>query len=249
LDFDEIHDSFLGYRDQLAPFVDNTIAIVDRALRNNEKVLFEGAQGSLLDIDHGTYPFVTSSNTVSGGICTGVGVGPTFIDRVIGITKAYTTRVGGGPFPSEDDSDAGKHLAEKGAEFGATTGRARRCGWLDLVLLRQAIAANGITELALTKLDILTGLKTVRLCIGYELNGETITELTPRPEVLAKCKPIYEDFPGWDDDLTGCRKVSQLPKAAEKLVLRIEEYCQVPVALISVGPDRDDTIEIIPPFS
>jgi adenylosuccinate synthase len=210
--------------------------------------MFEGAQGSLLDIDHGTYPFVTSSNTTAGFAATGSGASPRCIDYVLGITKAYTTRVGGGPFPTELFDELGQHLATRGHEFGATTGRPRRCGWFDGVALRRSRMTNGISGLCVTKLDVLDGVETLRLSTGYRMGDETSDILPVGAERLEQCEPIYEDIPGWQTSTVGVREFSQLPEGARRYLKRIEEVCGVPIDVISTGPDRDETIVMRHPF-
>lgn len=227
-----------GYKEKLAPFITDTTQLVWRALDENKKILLEGAQGTLLDIDHGTYPYVTSSATVSAGACTGLGINPKDIGKVIGIVKAYCTRVGNGPFPSEDFGEDGKRLGEQGHEFGTTTGRARRCGWFDAVATRHAARLNGCDELALMKLDVLDGFDEVKLCVAYELNGETIDYM---PSNLDDVKPIYKTFQGWNNSV-GARTFDALPKDAQDFVKTIEEISKTKVGIISTSPERDDTI-------
>ncbi len=242
IDPDAIYDELLGLGQQLEPFVDHTGRILDRALRENKKVLFEGAQGTFLDIDHGTYPYVTSSNCVAGAACTGAGVGPTRIDFVLGITKAYTTRVGGGPFPTEDKGAGGQWLGEKGMEFGATTGRKRRCGWLDLVVLREAAIVNGLTSFAMNKLDILSGLAEIPVASAWRIDGKLTGDFPMTLEEVARAEPVYEVMPGWREDITGVRSFDALPDNARRYVERIQALVGVPIDMISVGPDRDQTI-------
>jgi adenylosuccinate synthase len=239
--------SALGRR--LAPYVDHTSRILACAVRAGKNVLFEGAQGTFLDVDHGTYPYVTSSNCVAGAACTGAGIGPTRIDRVLGISKAYTTRVGGGPFPTEERGAEGERLREKGSEFGATTGRPRRCGWLDLVMLREAAVVNGLTGLALNKLDILSGLVELPFATAYLIDGKRTDEFPMTLGELARAEPVYERLPGWDADLSAARRWEDLPAAARRYVERIEALVDVPVELISVGAGRDATIARSDPFS
>ncbi len=220
-----------------------------RVLRKEgANVMFEGAQGALLDIDHGTYPFVTSSNTTAGGACTGTGVGPRDIDAVMGITKAYTTRVGGGPFPTELFDDTGKYLAEKGHEVGTTTGRARRCGWFDAVALKRAAAVNSFSALCMTKLDVLDGLDTLKICVAYELDGERLDVPPTGIEAYSRCTPVYEEVPGWSESTVGATDVASLPANARAYLDRIEEVVGVPVDVISTGPDRVETIILNDPF-
>jgi len=232
----------------LEPFVDHTGRILDVALREGRSVLFEGAQGTFLDVDHGTYPYVTSSNCVAGAACTGSGIGPTRIDRVLGITKAYTTRVGGGPFPSEDEGEGGERLRQAGGEFGATTGRPRRCGWLDAVMLRESVVVNGITELAFNKLDILSGLPEIPVAVAYRIDGKLVHEFPMTLEDVARAEPVYETLPGWQEDVSGTRRYEDLPDAARRYVERVEALVDVPVGLISVGPGRDETLCRTDPF-
>jgi adenylosuccinate synthase len=228
--------------------VTNISVTINTAIKNNQQVMFEGAQGTHLDIDHGTYPFVTSSNTVAGNACSGAGIGPKQIDDVIGIVKAYTTRVGQGPFPSELFDDIGDKIQEKGAEFGATTGRRRRCGWLDTVLLRNAVRLNGLTGLAITKLDVLDGLESVKICTGYDYRGNNMTDFPASLKVLGECKPIYETLPGWPENISGIRKLEDLPENVKSYLNRIETLIQTPIDIVSVGPDRDQTIVLRNPF-
>jgi adenylosuccinate synthase len=242
IDPDALYDELLALGRRLEPFVGHTGRILDRALRENKKVLFEGAQGTFLDIDHGTYPYVTSSNCVAGAACTGAGVGPTRIDSVLGITKAYTTRVGGGPFPTEDDGEGGRWLGEKGMEFGATTGRKRRCGWLDLVVLREAAIVNGFTSLAMNKLDILSGLPEIPVATAWRIDGKLTHDFPMTLDEVARAEAIYEGLPGWSEDITGVREYGRLPGNARRYVERIEALVGVPIDVISVGPDRDQTI-------
>jgi len=233
---------------RLAPYVDDVGVTIDEALRAGRSVLFEGAQGTLLDVDHGTYPYVTSSTTLAGGACAGSGIGPTRINSVVGISKAYTTRVGAGPFPTEDHGAEGRHLQQRGAEFGATTGRKRRCGWLDLVVLRYAVRVNGITSLALLKLDVLTGLDQLKVCTGYRHKGKDLANFPASLNVLRACEPVYEVLPGWRESVADVRRLEDLPAAARDYVRFIERSIGVPANLIGVGPDRDATIELANPF-
>jgi adenylosuccinate synthase len=243
-----VYEKACEYGRKLEPYVDHTGRLLDRALRDRKNVLFEGAQGTFLDVDHGTYPYVTSSNCVAGAACTGSGVGPTAIQRVLGISKAYTTRVGGGPFPTEDTGAAGERLRELGSEFGATTGRPRRCGWLDVVMLREAAVVNGLTGLVMNKLDILSGLAEVPIAVAYTIDGKRSDEFPMTLGELARAVPIYERLPGWDADLSGVRRFEDLPDAARRYVERIEALVDVPVEVLSVGPGRDQTIARSDPF-
>jgi adenylosuccinate synthase len=248
IDANELYDRALVWGEKLAPYVDDVGVAIDRAMRDGKSVLLEGAQATLLDVDHGTYPFVTSSTTIAGGACAGAGLGPTRIDSVIGVSKAYTTRVGGGPFPTEDDGPAGEHMGRVGKEFGATTGRKRRCGWLDLVVMRYAVRVNGITGLALGKLDILTGLPEVKICVAYRVDGKELREIPASIRTLERCEPIYKTFRGWDESLAHVRSLADLPQAAREYIRWIEDALEVPVDLLGVGPDRDATIARANPF-
>ncbi len=227
----------------------DTSLTIYKALKGSKKVLFEGAQGSLLDLLHGTYPFVTSSSTLSGSAMIGAGIGPGTINQVMGITKAYTTRVGSGPFPTEQDNEIGERLRSTGQEFGATTGRSRRCGWLDLVALKYAIRLSGITSLALMKLDVLSGLEKIEVCNAYELDGQRITEYPVSPGDLARCKPLYETLNGWKEDLTQAKSLKDLPRYAQEYIQYIGASVAVPIDVVSVGPGRDQTLWIKPLFS
>jgi adenylosuccinate synthase len=248
LDFDQIHDTYAGYRERLRPLITNTSLLLHREIRAGKKVMFEGAQGTLLDVDHGTYPYVTSSNTSTGGACTGAGVGPQHIHHVIGISKAYTTRVGSGPFITEQFGPEGEILKREGVEFGATTGRPRRCGWFDAVGVRHAVRVNGITGIALTKLDVLTGFKKVPICTAYRFDGQLYDEFPASSKVLDKAEPVLEEMPGWSEALTAVRKFSELPAAAQKYVQRIEQLLDTEIILVSVGPGREQTILLKNPF-
>ncbi len=233
---------------RLKDFVGDGSLFLSEHARKGTRILFEGAQGTLLDVDHGTYPYVTSSNTVAGNAAVGSGIGPTVIDRVMGITKAYTTRVGGGPFPTELGDETGERMRRVGDEFGATTGRPRRCGWLDTVVLRYAARVNGLWGLALTKLDVLSGFDTLKICTSYELDGKRVTELPGELEELSRVTPIYEELPGWEKPLAGCRTLEDLPATALRYVRRVEEMVGVPVVCISVGAERGETILLSNPF-
>ena len=248
LDAGEIVDQYQVYAQRLAPHVANVSITINDAIKNGQHVMFEGAQGTHLDIDHGTYPFVTSSNTVAGNACCGSGVGPKQIDEVIGIVKAYTTRVGAGPFPSELFDDIGDQIQKTGAEFGATTGRRRRCGWLDTVILKNSVRLNGLTGLAITKLDVLDGLDSVKICTGYEYKGEIISDFPASLDVLADCKPVYETLPGWAEDLSVLRKIEDFPPNAKSYLDRIAELTETDLHIVSVGPDRDQTIVLKHPY-
>ena len=244
LEFQPIYDQCLSMAETLKPFISNVSLEITEAIRKGDKILFEGAQGTHLDIDHGTYPFVTSSNPVSGSVCAGVGVGPDKLHHINGIVKAYTTRVGSGPFPTELLDEIGNYIQEKGAEFGATTGRRRRCGWLDLVMLKDSIRYNGLTSLSITKLDVLTGLDEIKMCVAYELNGKKVDHMPASLKSLAQCKPVYEKTPGWKDDISSARDMDHLPGEAKDYLKRIEQVTGVPLSIVSVGPMREQTIEI-----
>ncbi|HET7060783.1 MAG TPA: adenylosuccinate synthase [Nitrosospira sp.] len=253
VDFQQIMDDTLSLADRIKPMVADVPRLLFEANRTGSNLLFEGAQGTLLDIDHGTYPFVTSSNCIAGAATTGSGVGPQMLHYVLGITKAYTTRVGGGPFPTELDDDVGKHLAKRGNEFGATTGRPRRCGWFDAAALKRSVQINGVSGLCVTKLDVLDGVETLRLGVGYRLADDSARQsfheiLPVGADELARCEPVYEEMPGWKDSTVGVEKFAQLPQAAQNYLKRIEEVCEVPVDMISTGPDREETIVRRHPF-
>ncbi len=248
LDFNKIHDRYSGYREKLKTYVIDTGLLLDREIRAGKRVLFEGAQGTLLDVDHGTYPFVTSSNTVAGGVSSGTGVGPRHIHQVIGISKAYTTRVGSGPFPTELHGSEGEILKREGIEFGATTGRPRRCGWFDAVAVRHAVRISGITGLALTKLDVLTGFKKIPMCVAYRYDGKVHEEFPASIRAMQSAQPILEEMDGWDTPLTAVRRFSDLPANAQKYVRRIEKILETEVILVSVGPDREQTVMLKNPF-
>jgi len=248
VDFQQTHDSTLQFAERIAPMIADVPRMLYDAHRAGKNLLFEGAQGTLLDIDHGTYPYVTSSNCVAGAASAGAGVGPHLLHYVLGITKAYTTRVGSGPFPTELDDDVGRQLAARGNEFGSVTGRPRRCGWFDAAALKRAIQINGISGLCVTKLDVLDGMETLRIGTGYRLNGEPRDILPFGAEYIAECEPVYEEIPGWKESTVGLTRDQQLPPAARRYLQRIEEICNVPVDLISTGPDRGQTIVRRHPF-
>lgn len=239
--FDEIFDEYYAVGQRLKDYVTDTAKILDDANVADEKVLFEGAQGVMLDIDHGTYPFVTSSNPVAGNVTVGTGVGPTSVSKVIGVCKSYTSRVGDGPFPTELFDEDGHHIREVGREYGTTTGRPRRVGWFDSVVLRHSRRVSGITDLSINSIDVLTGLDTVKICTAYELDGEKITEYPANLDQLRRCKPIFEELPGWTEDITGCRSLDELPENARNYLERISELCGVHISIFSVGPDREQT--------
>ncbi|OLO04402.1 MULTISPECIES: adenylosuccinate synthase [Salinicola] len=248
VDFQEVLDQAMDFAEELRPMVCDTVSLVHDIRKSGENILFEGAQGSLLDIDHGTYPYVTSSNTTAGGTATGSGVGPLYLDYVLGITKAYTTRVGSGPFPTELFDEFGRHLAEKGHEFGATTGRARRCGWFDAVALRHAVQINSVSGICLTKLDVLDGLENIRVCVGYRSkDGETIDNPVDS-EGYEAIEPLYHDLPGWSESTIGVRTIDGLPANARAYIAFLEEEVGTPIDIISTGPDRNETIVLRNPF-
>ncbi len=245
-----IYKEYSVYAEKLKPFITNTSLIVDNEIRKGKRVLFEGAQGSHLDIDHGTYPFVTSSCTVAGNACCGAGFGPTKIDSVVGIIKAYTTRVGGGPFVTELHDEIGERIQTVGNEFGATTGRKRRCGWLDMVMIRQSARISGITGLALTKLDVLTGIDKLKICTGYRFQDNLFTDAVPSNlKVLGNCEPVFEELDGWKEDIRSAREMASLPIATRKYIDRISELSGVDVILVSVGSGREETIVIKNPLT
>jgi adenylosuccinate synthase len=244
LEFDAIYEEYLGYAEKMKEFVTDISVRVYDEIKNGKNVLFEGAQGNLLDIDYGTYPFVTSSNTIAGGVCIGAGIGPTMINSVVGIAKAYTTRVGKGPFPTELLDEMGDHIRTVGHEYGVTTGRARRCGWLDVVILKSAARVSGITSFAVTKIDTLAGMDKIKVCIGYDLNGKTIGYVPASLEDLALCKPIYEEFDGWDSSVENARSYDELPQNAKIYLKRIEELTGTKISIVGVGPRRDQTIVV-----
>ncbi|CEN90970.1 adenylosuccinate synthase [Paraclostridium sordellii] len=241
-DFDAIYNEYLGYAEQIRPYIDDTSVIVYDAIKAGKKVLFEGAQGTLLDLDLGTYPYVTSSHPTSGGFSIGAGVGPNMIKDVVGIVKAYTTRVGEGPFVTELNDETGDKIRTQGREFGTTTGRARRCGWFDAVIVRYAARVNGLTSISLMLLDVLSGFDTVKICTSYKMGDKVLKEFPASLEDLAKCEPIYEELEGWSDDLTNVEKYEDLPENAKKYIAKIEELVGVSVDMVSVGPNRAQTI-------
>ena len=242
VEVDEVMEELLRHAERIRPMVCDTALELGEALDRGETVLFEAGQATLLDVDHGTYPFVTSSNATAGGACTGAGVPPTRIDRVIGIFKAYTTRVGEGPFPTELHDESGDFLRDNGHEFGTTTGRPRRCGWADVVIGRYAQRINGITDMVITKLDVLTGLETIPVCVAYDVQGTRVEEMPANQSDFHHARPIYEELPGWSEDITGCRTFEELPVNAQRYVRRLEELMRTRVSLIGVGPDRDESI-------
>lgn len=242
LDYSDVLDSYSGYAETLRKYVCDTSILVNDAVQQGKNIVFEGAQGTLLDLDHGTYPFVTSSHPTAAAACLGAGIGPTRIGRVIGVAKAYTTRVGEGPFPTELNDDTGALIRKQGGEYGTTTGRARRCGWFDGVVGRYAARINGLDYLAITKLDVLSGLEKLRICTGYNYRGDVITEFPASLKALNECVPVYEDLPGWSEDITKARKLEDLPVQARKYLERLSEVSGAPIALIGVGSRRTQTI-------
>lgn len=248
VDLDRTYREYLGYAEEIRPYITNVSLLLDRAIKENQGILFEGAQGTHLDIDHGTYPFVTSSNTVAAEACIGTGIGPLRLDSVIGTCKAYTTRVGEGPFPTELRDEVGDLIQKKGAEFGATTGRSRRCGWIDTVQLQDSVRINGLTGLAITKLDVLSGLDKVKICVAYDYQGERLMHIPPQLKVLENCKPIYEELEGWQDNIMDARDFQDLSAQAQAYLKRIEELVGVNIMLISIGSPRETTIVLQNPF-
>ncbi|MBU5592346.1 adenylosuccinate synthase [Clostridium sp. MSJ-4] len=244
LNFEEVYEEYSKYAERLKIFVEDTSVRVYDEIKKDKKVLFEGAQGMLLDIDYGTYPYVTSSNTTAGGVSNGVGIGPTMITNAIGIAKAYTTRVGKGPFPTELIDETGDWIREKGHEYGVTTGRSRRCGWLDLVILKTTARVSGLTSFAVTKIDTLAGLDKIKICVGYKFEDKVIDYFPASLEDLAKCEPIYEEFDGWDDSVAEARSYDELPDNAKIYLKRIEDFTGIKVSIVSVGPRRDQTIMV-----
>jgi len=248
VDFQATLDEALGLVERLRPMVGDVSHLLHLAQKQGKRLLFEGAQGTLLDVDHGTYPFVTSSNCIAGAAAAGAGVGPQALQYVLGITKAYTTRVGSGPFPTELDDDIGKRIATRGNEFGATTGRPRRCGWFDAAALRRSIQINGVSGLCVTKLDVLDGMESLQIGVGYRANGRSYELLPVGAEALAECEPIYEEILGWSDSTVGVKHYDKLPQTAQRYLARLQEVCGVPIDIISTGPDRDETIVLRHPF-
>jgi adenylosuccinate synthase len=241
---DEIIEEFNDYIEMISSHVADTSLLIANAIKNNKTILFEGAQGTLLDIDHGTYPFVTSSNTSSGNAATGSGVGPKNLDKIVGVTKAYISRVGSGPFLTEQENEIGDYLIEKGAEFGVVTGRRRRCGWLDLISLKYSVRVNSLTELFITKLDVLSGLEELKLCVGYENENEVINDYPYDQNILNTADPVYEILDGWTEDITSIKRFDDLPENAKKYINAIEDFIEVPITFISVGPERNQNIVI-----
>ncbi len=241
---DEIEDEYRRYAERLEPYIADTDALVQGALDEGKTVLFEGAQATMLDLDHGTYPFVTSSNPIAGGVCAGAGVGPRDINRIIGISKAYCTRVGAGPFPSEADPADGEILVEAGQEYGTTTGRKRRCGWFDAVSARFAARLNTLTESVVTKLDVLAQFPTIKVCVAYEYEGERYEQMPPHQTIFNKCRPVYEELPGWSQDIGTARVMEDLPKEARSYLELLEGLVGTPISWVSVGPERDEIVQV-----
>jgi adenylosuccinate synthase len=248
LDPEAVIEEYLGYAERLRPHVIDSSLKIYEAVQKHRNILFEGAQGTLLDLDHGTYPYVTSSNPVAGGACVGAGVGPTIIDRVIGVAKAYTTRVGEGPFPTELGDAIGEHLCDRGAEFGTTTGRRRRCGWFDAVIGRYAVRINGLDCLAITKLDVLDEMDEIQVCVAYEIDGQRYDELPTSAQEFARCRPIYETVPGWKQSTADCRELSDLPPQALNYLKFLAKLMDVSIAIVSLGASRDQTIIVEDPI-
>lgn len=248
IEFKPLLENLLKMAEQFRHMRADVSTLLAQYRREGKNIMFEGAQGTLLDVDHGTYPYVTSSNTIAGAACVGSGFGPRHINYILGITKAYTTRVGSGPFPTELEDEIGKHLSTKGNEFGSVTGRPRRCGWLDLVALRRSIQLNSFSGLCITKLDVLDGLKTVKLCIGYKLQGKLIEDTPLDTDDFAACEPVYEEHPGWSESTARVKKFADLPENAQKYLLHVEKLAGVPIDIISTGPDRKDTIVLRNPY-
>ena len=248
VDYQQVLDEALAQGEQIAPMIEDVPGTLHRLRAEGKSVMFEGAQGALLDIDHGTYPYVTSSTTTAGGAASGSGVGPRDLDYVLGIVKAYTTRVGAGPFPTELFDDDGKYLGEKGHEFGATTGRQRRCGWLDVVALRRSLKVNSVTGICITKLDVLDGMETVKICVAYRLDGKEVDTPPVGADLFEKCEPVLIEMPGWSESTVGTRSMDNLPQAARDYLSKVEELCGAPIDIISTGPDREETLVKRHPF-
>ena len=244
LDPNEIINEFKSYKEIVTNHIKDTSLMISNAIRSNKNILFEGAQGTLLDIDHGTYPFVTSSNTSSGNAAIGSGVGPLSLNKIVGVTKAYISRVGSGPFITEQENEIGDYLIEKGAEFGVVTGRRRRCGWLDLISLKYSVRVNTLTELFITKLDVLSGLDEIKLCVGYKNGDEVIADYPYQQSILYNAQPVYETFEGWEEDITSIKNFEELPENAKKYINAIENFIEIPITFISVGPERNQNIVI-----
>lgn len=246
--FQEVYDQYRALGEKLSCYVRNTSLIINQEIEEGKDVLFEGAQGTLLDVDHGTYPYVTSSNTIAGSACVGAGVGPLKIDRIMGVTKAYTTRVGSGPFPTELEGEVGDHLREKGGEYGATTGRPRRCGWFDAVVVKHSSRINGLTDLAVTKLDVLSGLKKIKICTAYKFKGKLMKEFPASVKVQGECVPVYEEVKGWEEDVSMIKDLSDLPSNAQKYLKLLEQLVGVETCMISLGDKRSQAMMFKNPF-
>ena len=247
-EFGKIYDEYLQFKNQLGKYVRDTSRVIHEEIQKGKHILFEGAQGTLLDLDHGTYPYVTASNTVAANACVGSGIGPTMIDSVMGIAKAYTTRVGEGPFPTELHDQLGEKIRQKGEEFGATTGRPRRCGWFDAVVVKHSIRINGIQGMTITKLDVLNDLDKINVCVGYRLNGKVIEHVPSNVEMLDSVKPVYEEWDGWKTEIKGAKSLSELPANAQRYLRRIEELIGTKIVMVSVGSERNETIGVKNPF-
>jgi len=237
-------EEYMAIGERLAPYITDTSVYLNDAIEEGKNILFEGSQGTLLDVDHGTFPFVTSSNTTAGGACTGSGIGPTRINEVVGVVKAYTTRVGNGPFPTELNDEMGQRIRDIGHEYGATTGRPRRCGWLDLVIVRMSCRINGLSSMAVTRMDILDEIEGIKICTHYIRKGQKVEHFPADLNVLAECEPVYETLPGWQTPTSGIRKYADLPDNARRYLDRIVELTKTPISIVSVGPDREETIAV-----
>lgn len=248
LDIEEVYSRYMGYAERIGRYITDVSILADRYIKEGKSILFEGAQGTLLDVDHGTYPYVTSSNATAGGACTGLGIGPTKIDGVLGVSKAYTTRVGGGPFPTELNDELGEALRARGSEYGATTGRPRRCGWLDTVVVRYSVRINSLNGIALTKLDILDDFPKIKICVGYRYKGNVYEELPHEPSVIWSCEPVYEEMEGWQESTVGIKSLDSLPKKARAYIQRAEDLIGVGIDIISTSKKREDTIIKRNPF-
>jgi adenylosuccinate synthase len=247
-DFSESFDEYLQYKNRLEKYVKNTSLILYEEIKKGKRVLFEGAQGVLLDLDHGTYPYITSSNTVAGNACAGSGIGPTMINSVMGVAKAYTTRVGEGPFPTELHDELGEKIRQQGGEYGATTGRPRRCGWFDAVVVNHSVRVSGIREMVITKLDVLNDFDTIMICVGYRVNGKVLHHVPSNLEILKRSEPVYEELKGWKTEIKGARHFKDLPLKAQQYLKRIEKLIGIKIAMVSVGSERNETIEVKSPF-
>jgi len=247
-DFSESFDEYLQYKNRLEKYVKNTSLILYEEIKKGKRVLFEGAQGALLDLDHGTYPYITSSNTVAGNACAGSGIGPTMINSVMGVAKAYTTRVGEGPFPTELHDELGEKIRQQGGEYGATTGRPRRCGWFDAVVVNHSVRVSGIREMVITKLDVLNDFDTIKICVGYRVNGKVLHHVPSNLDILKRSEPVYEELKGWKTEIKGARNFKDLPRKAQQYLKRIEELIGINIAMVSVGSERNETIRVKTPF-